>query len=390
MRRFSYLANPIFTLAIAALASSSSFADGVDPTHEYAPGIPTLEQLYASSEYTPPATGPKLPSNKSVIFLSCGQLSAGCAGPALAMKEIAKLIGWNYKIIDGNFGISDAYNTGMRQAIAAKPDAIVVHGTACTQMPQALKEAKAAGIPVINIQAPDCDDPKTPGGPSEPLFVNMEFNKDFKTAVEFFYQAGFVQASYLIDATQGHALIIRDRYIGSLQGIYQAAGQDAALAKCAGCKVLGTVDWVAADAGAAGALHQKFQTLLTKFPDANAAILQYDSVATSFGVSKLIADAGRQKSMIVVGGEGYAPAQQLIREGGGLTADAAQSAEWMAWGAIDTMNRYWAKSPLVPEGIGYRVIDAGHNLSPEGQNYSPPTSAIDLRGTYLKSWGVAN
>jgi ribose transport system substrate-binding protein len=377
-----------FVLAITALASSSAFADGPDPTREYAPGIPTLEQLYASSEYAPPATGPKLPSGKSVIFLSCGQLSTGCAGPPLAMKEIAKLIGWKYKIIDGNFGINDAYNSGMRQAIAANPDAIVVHGIGCTQMPQSLKEAKAAGIPVINIQAPDCDDPKTPGGPSEPLYVDMQFNKDFKSAADFFYQWGFTQAAYLIDATQGHARILRDRYIGSLQGDYQAAGQDAALAKCSDCKVVGSVSWVPADAGAGGPLHQKFTTLLTQFPDANAAIFTYDAVATSFGLSKLIADAGRQKSMVVVGGEGYAPAQQLIREGAGLTADAGQSPEWMAWGAVDTINRYLNKSPLVPQGVGFRAIDASHNLSPEGQDYNPPKSLIDLQGIYLKSWGV--
>lgn len=388
MKNLRCVAKSAFFLVVATSAMSSAFAGDVDPAHEYAPGIPTLEQLYASSEYAPPATGPKLASNKSVIFLSCGQAAAGCAGPALAMKEITKRIGWKYKIIDGAFGVNDGYNSGMRQAIAAKADAIVVHGIACPQILQPLKEAKAAGIPVINIQAADCDDPKNPGGPSEPLFVNMQFNKGFKTAVEFFYQAGFTQASYLIDATQGHATILRDSYASSLQGVYQTAGQDAALAKCGDCKVVATVHWVAADGGASGVLNQKFTTLLTQYPAANAALLSYDSVATSYGISKMIADAGRQKSMVVVGGEGYAPAQQLIREGNGLTADAGQSPEWMAWGALDTMNRYFNKSPLVPEGIGYRVIDASHNLSPEGKDYSPPKSLIDLQGIYLKSWGV--
>ena len=388
MPRLRYFAKPAFGLAIATSAMSSVYAGAVDPTREYAPGIPTLEQLYASSEYAPPATGPKLPSDKSVIFLSCGQLSPGCAGPAVAMKEITKLIGWKYKIIDGAFGVNDGYNSGMRQAIAAKPDAIVVHGIACTQILQPLKEAKAAGIPVVNIQAPDCDDPKNPGGPSDPLFVNMQFNKNFKSAVDFFYQAGFSQAAYVINATQGHATIVRDSYTGSLQGDYQTAGQDAALAKCSDCKVVGTVHWGAADAGPNGILNQKFTTIITQFPNANAALLSYDSVATSNGVSKAITNAGRQKSMVVVGGEGYAAAQQLIRDGAGLTADVGQSSEWMAWGALDTMNRYFNKSPLVPEGIGYRVIDASHNLSPEGKDYSPPNPPIDLRGVYLKSWGL--
>lgn len=372
-------------LFAAATPTLSSAADA-DPTKTYAEGIPTLEQLYASSEYAPPATGPKLQPGKTVIFLSCGQASVGCAGPALAMEKIAKLVGWNYKIIDGEFGINDRYNSGMRQAIAARPDAIVVHGISCTLIPQPLREAKEAGIPVISIQSLDCDDPQTAGGPSEALYVQMQYNKDFKSAAEFFYQAGFTQASYLINATQGHALIIRDEYTSSLQ--YQTAGQDAALAKCSDCKVVASVEWVDSEAGPSGVLNQKFSTTLVRHPEANAVLLTYDAVATSYGISKLIQDAGRADSMIVVGGEGYEPAQQLIRDSAGLTAVVGQSSEWMAWGAVDSLNRLFNGQPLVPQGIGYRVIDANHNLSPEGQGYSPPNPPIDLEGTYLKSWGI--
>jgi ribose transport system substrate-binding protein len=328
-----------------------------------------------------------LPTDKSVIFLSCGQLAVGCAGPALAMQKVAAEIGWKFKIIDGNFGIGDGLNSGMRQAIAAKPDAIVVHGTPCPIILQPLREAKAAGIPVFNIQADDCNDPKNGG---EQMFVDMPQNKDFVTAADFLFQWGFTQAAYLIDATQGHARILRDAYVGGLMGEDQTAGQDAALAKCADCKVVGTATWVGADAGPTGALNKKFSTLLTQHPEANAVLLSYDSVATSFGLSKLILDAGRQDTMIVVGGEGYTAAQHLIREDAGLTAVTANSADWLAWGAVDTMNRYFNHAPLAAEGVGFRVIDAGHNLSPDGQDYAPPASAFDLRAIYLKSWGVAH
>ncbi|MCO5066743.1 MAG: substrate-binding domain-containing protein [Rhizobiaceae bacterium] len=387
--KFSNYAGTAVLAAVLATVASFAHAGEADPTKDYAPGISTLEQLYASSEYAPPATGPKMAAGKSIIFLSCGQLSVGCAGPALAMEKIASQIGWKYKIIDGNFGINDGLNSGMRQAIAAVPDAIVVHGIPCPQILQPLKEAKAAGIPVINIQSDDCNDPKNGGAAAEGMYVNMQFNKDFVTAADFFYMWGYTQASYLIDVTQGHARILRDVYTGGAQGDYQAAGQDAALAKCTDCKILGTVEWGPADAGPNGVLNQKFSTLLTKYPDANAVLLTYDAVATSFGLSKLIVDAGRQGSMTVMGGEGYAAAQQLIREKAGLTAVAGQSAEWMAWGALDAINRKLNNQPQVPQGVGFRVIDANHNLSPAGQDYAPPASIIDLKAIYLKSWGIS-
>ena len=61
----------------------------------------------------------------------------------------------------------------------------------------------------------------------------------------------------------------------------------------------------------------------------------------------------------------------------------------MAWGAVDAINRHFNQSPQVPQGIGYRLIDASHNLGPEGKDYAPPNPPIDLSGTYLKSWGVS-
>jgi ribose transport system substrate-binding protein len=376
----------------AGTGDSSSSGTGVSAaggesalTTVYAAGIPTLQQLYASTETPPPASGPKLATGKTVYFVSCGQSAPGCSGPADAVASVGKQVGWNVKIIDGNFDVGNAYANGIRQAIAAKADAIAVHGIGCSQILQPLLEAKAAGIPVFNSEGIDCSDPKNPGGAGAPLFVDMQFNKGFPSAAEFFKEWGFLQASYIIDATKGKATILRDNYTGSVQGAYQMAGQDEALAKCNGCKVLSSVDWVPSDSGANGPLDQKFTTVLTKYPSANAAMLSYDSVATTDGVSKAILDAGRQNSMVVVGGEGYAPALQLIGSSGGLSADFGQSAAWIGWGLVDTMNRYFNKSPLVPEGIGFRLVDKSHNMPPAGTNYAPP---IDFESTYLKSWGV--
>ncbi|GAA1000204.1 sugar ABC transporter substrate-binding protein [Subtercola frigoramans] len=365
--------------------TSSTAASAADPNHVYAQGIPTLTELYNSNETAPPATGPKLPANKNVIFLSCGQAAPGCSGIPNAMATVAQKVGWKFQIIDGAFNANGAYGTGMRQAIAAKPDAIVVSGIGCAEIAQPLAEAKAAGIPVFNIQGADCDDPKNDGGASAPLFVDMQFNSAFATSGQYFYEWGFLQASYAIDATEGNAKILRTGYTGSIYGEYQKEGQDAALAKCSGCNVLSTVDWVATDLGAGGPLQQKFTTVLNQYPDANAALLNFDSVATTGGVAKAISDADRQGGMTVVAGEGFAPALQLIRDGGGLNADPAQSASWTAWGGIDAMNRYFNNVPQVPEGIGFRFVDVDHNMMPDGQDFESP---IDYQTTYLTSWGL--
>ncbi|WP_166459527.1 sugar ABC transporter substrate-binding protein [Amycolatopsis pithecellobii] len=349
--------------------------------------MPSLAELYKSTETSPPATGPKIQPGKNIIFVSCGQSAQGCSGPANEMANAAKVVGWNYKIIDGANNVNNGWAAGLRQAIAAKPDAIVIHGMGCGDVKQPLLEAKAAGIPVVGLESVDCTDPKNDGGPSESLFTGVKFSDSATTTGAFFKEFGRLQAAYVIDATEGKAKIVRTTY-DPLLGAYQKEGQDEVFAKCPGCKVVGEVNWSAADSNAGGPLVQKFRTLLVQHPDANAAIMNWDALATSSGLSKAIKDAGYANSMIGVAGEGYAAALQLIRENGGLTAEpAAIDAKWLGWAGVDTLNRVLHGEQPVPEGVGFRLVDKDHNMMPDGQDYQTP---VDYRGVYKKSWGVAD
>jgi ribose transport system substrate-binding protein len=359
-------------------------AADVDVNKIYAPGVPTLADMYRSTEEPPPPSGPPIAKGKSVIFVSCAQSSPGCAGPPNEMAIAAKLVGWNYKIIDGANNVNNGWATGIRQAIAAKPNAIVVHGISCADAKQPFIEAKAAKIPVLALAGSDCSDPLTPGGAGESLFHAVPFTKDVPNTGTFFEKVGELQAAYVIDATEGKAKIIRTDYTPTF-GEHQRRGQDAMLAKCPDCKVIADVKWTGPDSNANGPLVQKFRTVLAQHPDANAVILNYDSTATSSGLSRAIKDTGRAGDLKVVASGGYASAVQLIRENGGLNADTANSDMWLAWAALDSLNRLFNGQPLVPEGIGFRLIDKEHNMMPPGKDYEPP---LDFRSVYKKSWGA--
>jgi ribose transport system substrate-binding protein len=371
----------------SATGAASDSASQANPNKVYAPGVPTLNELYQASPANAavPATGPKLAKSKSIVLVSCGQSSPGCAGPINYIAALAKQIGWKAQVIDGNQNVNGGWDAGIRQAIALKPDAIVVHGMDCDKIKEPLLEAKAAGIPVFNIEGADCNDPQNPGGPTQGLMENLQFNSQDKTAGEFYYQWGELQAAYIIDATQGKASIIQTHYIGTF-GTYQYQGQNAMLKKCASCHVDTVVVWYGPDSNAGGPFVQKFSTALAQYPSANAALLNFDSSATSSGLGAAIVQDGRQNSMISVAGEGFAPALQLVQEGAGLTGDVVYSADLEAWGTVDEMNRYFNHSPLVPEGINLRIADKNHNMMPAGENYSIPASTY--QPIYLKSWGI--
>jgi ribose transport system substrate-binding protein len=366
----------------SAAASSSGAAN---PNTVYAPGVPTLNQLYKGTESTPPTTGPPVAKHKSIVFVSCGQASPGCAGVPDEMGIPAKLLGWSYRIIDGQLNANNGWANGIRQAIALKPDVIVIHGMNCPDVKQPLEDAAKAGIPVMGLEDVDCNDPLLPGGGSAPLFkINMKYTAEDPTGGDYFYRWGAYQADYIIDATKGHAKIIQTVY-QPIFGAHQEAGQDAELKKCAGCQIVAKIPFGAADQTPNGPLFQKFTTVLTQQPEANAVMMNFDTDVNTAGLSKAIVDAGRT-SMIAVGGEGYAPALQLIREHQGLSAEAAHDGKWMAWGAIDELNRYFNGQPSVPEGVGFRIIDKNHNMMPPNTPYATP---VPYKADYEKLWGVS-
>ncbi len=356
-----------------------------DPDTEYAPGVPTMNELYESTEGEAPTSGPPLAAGKNVIFVSCAQSSPGCANPPNEMEKAAEAIGWDYQIFDGDNNVNNGWATALRQAIAASPDAIVTHGMDCVAIQQPLVEAKAAGVPVFAIQGIDCDDPSIEDGTGEPLFTQVTWlNEDAKTTGDILFQVGQLQAAYVINATQGKAKIIQTHFLSPM-GEYQQQGQNDMLAKCSECEVVAVVDWTGPDSNAGGPFEQRFRTTLTQHPEANAALFNWGSTATSAGLGKAIVDAGRQDTIVSVAFEGLAPSLQLIREGGGLTADLGLSSKWMVWATVDAMNRYFNGEPAVPEGVGMRIIDADNNMPPDGENYETP---VDFPSMYLESWGV--
>ncbi|WP_166459529.1 sugar ABC transporter substrate-binding protein [Amycolatopsis pithecellobii] len=366
-------------------ASAPTSIAPVDANKVYVEGVPSLAELYKSTEGSPPTSGPKTQPGKNVVYVSCGQSAQGCSGPANEMANAAKVVGWNFKIIDGALNVNNGWAVGVRQAIAAKPDAIVI-GMGCADVKQPLLEAKAAGIPVVGMYSLDCSDPKNDGGPGESLLTEIQYTETAKTTGQFWKDWGRIQAAYVIDATEGKANILRTNY-EPVQGEYLKEGQDEVFAKCPGCKIVGEVNWSAADSTAGGPLEQKFRTLLVQHPDANAAITNWDAIATSSGISKAIKDAGRAKSMVSTAGFGYAAALQLVEQNGGLTADLGNDSKWAAWAGVDTLNRVFHGEPAVPQGIGFRLIDKDHNMAPGGQDYQTP---VDYQSVYKKSWGVTS
>ena len=158
----------VATVIAAAGCSSSGSSAGSTPTSSsksaavssltatVVPGVPTLAQLKLGFETSPPKTGPAPAKGKTVWWVSCGQSIPECSTPAAAAKKAATEVGWTFHVADGALDVNNGYPAAIRTAIAAHPDAIVVHGIDCAAIEQPLQEAKAAHIPVLGVEANDC------------------------------------------------------------------------------------------------------------------------------------------------------------------------------------------------------------------------------------------
>ena len=71
-------------------------------------------------------------------------------------------------------------------------------------------------------------------------------------------------------------------------------------------------------------------------------------------------------------------------QAGTVTAAMAISSEWTGWSSVDTLNSIFTHKPVYPNGIGWQLVDATHNL-PANAEYTPKQN---FEAEYLKAWGI--
>jgi ribose transport system substrate-binding protein len=357
-------------------SSSTPASTSTSASAATAAGVP--EALFQGDSQSPPTSGPKPANNKTIWWVSCGMSIPDCSSVAFAAQDAAKTLGWKFHVADGKLGVGGAYLTAVRQAIAAKASAIVVHGVDCSAIEQPLQEAKAAGIPVIGVEALDCSD-QTPGAPT--LFTApMLYSGGAPSAVEYFKSWGTLIAKYIAAKTDDKADLILEHGIAGYADIVNT-GFVAQYKKCTTCKIAAEVKFASADQVPNGPLSQRLKVALLKNTSANAIYMPVDSAILGAGGAQDVQQSGSKA--YIDGGTGSSGGLDAVRDGI-VQALLAHSAEWMGYAAMDELNRVFAKQSTVPEGIAVVIVDKNHNLPAKaGSSFQ---SSIDWKAAYEKSW----
>lgn len=340
----------------------------------------SLQALYAGTNEAPPSTAPEAQADANVWVISCGEAAEGCSRLSSAAKEAGESVGWGVTVFDGNFGIGDAYQGGIRQAIAAGADAIVLNAIDCPYVTSAAGEAQAAGIPLISVLSIDCADELVGG---EKLFTEMQMNSAHPSYPEWFEAWGAQRADAVVAATGGEANVLNIVSTDFLPDHYQSKGfHDRIAETCSDCEIQ-DLEFQIADLST-GALAQTFSSTFATDNTFNVVVAPYDSTFQSAGISQTLLETGRNDEVYAIGVEGHSPNIDLIRTNRGQDAALAYSSEWLGYGVIDTTIRVLAGEDPVPEGIGWQLVDVGHNLPDTG----PYTADVNFVDAYRSAWGV--
>jgi ribose transport system substrate-binding protein len=359
--------------------SNAAPAGGSGGSAAPVPGVPTMDQLYAGTYSDPPSTSPPGAKGQSVWWISCSQTTTACSQPAAEAAKVASILGMDFHIADQNFNVGGQESTVIRTAIAAGAKAIALYGGAgCEGATAALQEAKAAGILLLGVETPDC----SAGGGPQVFNVTENFSDKYPDVESLWRGYGAFSADYIINKTGGTAKIINQ--VGNTQSLerFQNAGfVDEIKSKCPGCQIVGEVPYVDQDLSPSGPWIQAFRSTLVRHPEATAVYMPWDVMMTTLGGVQAVKETGRD--LITFGGQAAPDSVDYLRQGKLTSLSSARDPIWSAYAAMDTINRALnGQKTFPPEGLGYQVVDATHNLPASG-DYTAPG---DYKAKYLKAW----
>ena len=323
--------------------------------------------------WTGPTTGPKAQGHRLVIYVSADQRNGGAQGVGDGAQEAAKVIGWDFRVLDGESSVAQT-TSALNEAIALKPDGIILGTVDAKEQAPVIEHAVKLGIKVVGWHAAGAPGPvKDP-----PVFTNIT------TDPHAVAKAAALYAVVNSNGTAG-AIVIGDNLYAISTVKTDAA--IAAIKGCKGCSVLAFEDTPIGDA--ANRMPQLTTTLLAKYGKKwtyTIAVndLWFDFMAPSLQAAGVDPAVGYPRQ--VSAGDGSVPAFQRIRGKHYQIGTVAEPLHLHGWMCIDELNRAFAgdkPSGFVPPPHLFIAANLDRDGGPNNI-YDPENG---YKGIYKKIWG---
>lgn len=338
----------------------------------------TLDKVLTGVSYPIPTSSPPAQSDKTVWLLSCVAFPA-CQAYNKKFESAAETLGWTVRTFDNKADIG-VNLTLMRQAIAAKADAIVIDPFDCAGIKTGLEAARKANIPVVSFLGIDCDE--TDGG--EALFSAPIKINGTEGPVPYYTQYGQTDAEVMVASIVKSGL--KDPKILAFQNTDQASQTTAFKAfeervgeLCSACQIKKAPFTISTLSKGP----QFWRSSVLANPDANAVYIPFDSVLP-LGLGPALMASPSFK--ILVGGDTYGGGLDFIRKSKATVRIPNQTLEFFGYATADVVNRLFAgeEAASLPNEGGYQLyVDKTHNLPAGDESVKAP---FDYESQYEKLW----
>ena len=357
-------ASALALLAAAPAARADAFLDEAKAVVAAATG--------RVDKWDGPTTGPKAEPGKTVVYVAGDLRNGGIQGVAEGFKEAAGVIGWDARVIDGQGSVSGV-DSAFGQAMALKPDGIVVGGFDVVQNAAKIEEAAAQGVKIVAWHGA----PKP--GPVEGTAVLFNVTTDSAKVAEVAAMAAIAQS----DGKAGVVVFTDSAYAIALA---KARAMESVVKKCAGCAVLSFEDTPLADTS--GRMPQLTTSLLQRFGAKWTHSLAINDLYYDFMGPSLVA-AGMDAAgppFNISAGDGSGSAYERVRTGQFQSATVPEPLSLQGWQLVDELNRAFAGEK--PSGYFAPV----HLVTKDNVQYDGgPKNIFDpdngYRDAYRKFWG---
>ena len=357
-------------LGLAALLAAPSGAQAQD----------TLSQARAvvaaatapSSSWDGPTSGPKAASGKTVVYVAADLRNGGIQEVGDGVKEAGKRIGWTIRVLDGQGSVS-GIQSAFSQAIALKPDGIVIGGFDVVQNASTIKQAEDQGIRIAAWHG----GPKP--GPMPEYKIISNVGSDSARVAK-------VAADYAIAQSDGHAGVVIFTDSAYAIALAKARMMRDEIRTCGGCTVLSFEDTPLADTSTR--MSQLTTSLLQRYGAKWTYSLAINDLYFDFIGPPLIS-AGRAPAgppANISAGDGSNSAYERIRSGQYQAATVPEPLLLQGWQVIDELNRGFAGQPASGYVAPVHLVTA-KNVDLDGGKkdiYDPDNG---YRDAYAKIWG---
>jgi ribose transport system substrate-binding protein len=373
-------------VAAALLAFSAACGGGTTTSNTNATSTAKTDDAYLQmakdyvakvtapgTPWTGPTTGPTAQPRKLIVYVSSDQRNGGPQGAGDGAQDAAKAIGWDFRILDGQ-GSVQGRTTALNQAIALKPDGIILGNVDTQEQAPVIRRAAMLGVKMVGWHIGPTPGPVT----DPPVFTNVTTDPR---------EVAKAAAMYAIVDSNGTANVIHFKDSITTISTAKTNASEEVIKGCAGCRVLETEDTPMGDL--ANRMPSLTTSLLTKYGKQwTYAIavndLYFDFSAPSLQAAGVDPTSGYPRQ--ISSGDGSVTAFQRIRQRRYQIGTVAEPLHLQGWMCIDELNRAFAGQP--PSGfVPPPHLFVASNLDRDGgpnNVYEPENGYKDV---YRKIWG---